>query len=512
MFKKLLFLLACAFINVADAQIKPANGSILNYRIIGFQVPQNNEASTYVLRIALDSVISPEQLDRRKIVEQKAASNRIIETVPDFNTFYTWQVIYKDKHGKEIGSTSLNYFRTGYIKFVDTAYYRMSILKNKMPAKDIYVLLDNSAVMYDLNGKPVWYLPNNTTLDTNMHVMRDLKPTVDGTFTALFEHGIYEFDYYGRVLWSGPMNGASKVEGAQTYHHEFTKLGNGHYMVAGNEVVENELPAELRIADSPDVIKRGGKTYRTSVCGNLLEYDNNGKLLWSWRSSPFFPSVGVLSPGNRMANIGTHMNSFYFNEKDSLIYVGFRNISTIAKIEYPSGYVKETYKGKNTEMGMRREGTDRENTDRNMNVQKQVLSVENEGLFSNQHACRVEKNKVYVFNNNTIRNPNFISYAEIYQEPDTIGKPLRKIWSYPCNIDTFANPGSPTGGSIYPLSDSLLLVCTGGSGRVFIVNLNKELLWNAIPVFKRMDGQTKPLPQYRASFMRKEDFYKFLFK
>jgi len=509
MFKKLLYLLACILINVADAQVKPANGSTLNYRIIGFQVPQKKEAATYLLRVAKDSIPDADQLERRYFIEQKSNSNRFIETVPDFNTIYTWQVVYKDKSGKEIGNTGLNYFHTGYIKYVDTAFYKMQVLKNKIKADDIYILLDNSAVMYDLNGKPVWYLPDIATLDTGMHVMRDLKPTADGTFTALFENGIYEFDYYGRVLWAGPQNGVKQIESAQTYHHEFTKLSNGHYMVAGNELVENELPKELRVVDSGDVVMRDGKIFRKSVCGNILEYDNTGKIVWSWRSSPFFPSVSIMSPGNRMANIGTHMNSFYFDEKDSVIYVGFRNISTIAKIEYPSGYLKDVYHGKKTVQDMRTDGRERE---RNPQRETIITDTDEDRVFSNQHACRVENKKMYIYNNNTIRNPNFVSYAEIYVEPDTVGKELRKVWSYPCNIDTFTNPGSPTGGSIYPISDTEMLVCMGGAGRIFIVNLNKDLLWNAIPLFKRMDDKIKPLPQYRASYLRKKDIYKFLFK
>ena len=509
MFKKLLYLLACVLVNVADAQVKPSNGSTLNYRIIGFQVPQKKDIATYVLRIAKDSMPDEAQLERRYFIEKKSDSNRFIETVPDFNALYTWQVIYKDKSGKDIGTTGLNYFRTGYIKYIDTAYYKMQVLNNKMKTDDIYILLDNSAVMYDLKGNPVWYLPDVPQLDTGMHVMRDLKPTSDGTFTALFEHGIYEFDYYGRVLWTGPLNGIKQIETAQTYHHEFTKLSNGHYMVAGNELMENELPKELKVTDSGDIVKRDGKMFRKSVCGNLLDYDETGKLVWSWRSSPFFPSVGVMSPGNRMANIGTHMNSFYFDEKDSIIYVGFRNISTIAKIEYPTGYLKDTYVGKKPVQDMRTDGRERE---RAMREAPNTVGSENESLFSSQHACRVENKLVYIFNNNTIRNPNFISYAEIYKEPDTVGNGLKKIWSYPCNIDTFTNPGAPTGGSIYPISKSEMLVCMGGAGRIFIVNRDKDLLWNAIPLFKRMDNQVKPLPQYRVSFLRKQDIYKFLFK
>lgn len=505
----MLYLLACTLVNTTNAQVKPSTGSILNYRIIGFEVPQKKEAVTYVLQIAIDSVLSNDQLDRRHIIEQSSSSNRIIETVPTFNTPYSWHVIYKNKAGKQIGTTAVNYFKTGYVKFIDSAYYKLQVLSNKMKRDDIFILLDNSAVMYDLHGNPVWYLPNIPEMDTMMHVMRDLKPTADGTFTAMFEYGIYEFDYNGKILWRGPLNGKKLTESAQTYHHDFTKLSNGHYMVAGNELVENEMPKEMKVADTGEVVSRDGKLFRKSVCGNLLEYDKTGKLVWSWRSSPFFPSVGVLSPDNKMATIGTHMNSFYFDEEDSVIYVGFRNISTIAKIEYPTGYIKDIYRGKVPERDMRADGR---GNGRNAREERQTLAPKEEEMFSGQHACRVENKKVYVFNNNTIRNPNFVSYAEIYEEPDTVGKNLKKVYSYPCNIDTLTNPGSPTGGSIYPISDTEMLVCMGGAGRVFIVNIKKDLLWNAIPMFKRMDDQTKPLPQYRVSFMTKESFNKFLFK
>ena len=135
------------------------------------------------------------------------------------------------------------------------------------------------------------------------------------------------------------------------------------------------------------------------------------------------------------------MNSFYFDEEDSVIYVGFRNISTIAKIEYPTGYIKDIYRGKVPERDMRADGR---GNGRNGREERQTLAPKEEEMFSGQHACRVENKKVYVFNNNTIRNPNFVSYAEIYEEPDTVGKNLKKVYSYPCNIDTLTNPGSPT--------------------------------------------------------------------
>ena len=70
MFKKMLYLLACTLVNTTNAQVKPSTGSILNYRIIGFEVPQKKEAVTYVLQIAIDSVVSNDQLDRRHIIER----------------------------------------------------------------------------------------------------------------------------------------------------------------------------------------------------------------------------------------------------------------------------------------------------------------------------------------------------------------------------------------------------------------------------------------------------------
>ncbi|OSZ82951.1 hypothetical protein CAP35_02370 [Chitinophagaceae bacterium IBVUCB1] len=503
MLKKLLYLLTFLSINVTNAQIKPTKNSVLNYRVIGFQVPANPKAASYILRVALDSVVNEEYLERRTEIELQSSSNKIIATVPYFNMSYTWQVSYADKTGKIIGKSPISYFKTGYIKYVDSSQYKLRVLKNNIQDKNIFVMLDNSGVMYDLDGYPVWYLPKLSSLDTNMHIMRDLKPTNDGTFTALFENAIYEFDYNGKVLWSGPQNGVKLLESTPVYHHEFTKLKNGHYMVAGNEIIENEMQGDIKDADTGNTVVRNNKRYRKSTSGNILEYDKSGKLVWSWRSSDIFPSNEITGFNNRRISSGTHMNSFYFDEDSNVVYIGFRNISKILKIKYPSGKLIAMYSGKMPERFQRSERAEA--------VRGNVVN-EDEEMFSSQHACRVEKGRVYIFNNNTTKSTDFASMAQIYKEPESNSGMLRKIWSYPCNIDTFTTAGSPTGGSIYPISDTTMLVCTGGSGRVFIVDMKKNLLWNAIPYFKRMDGELKPLPQYRVSYLRKEDLYMFLFK
>lgn len=502
MLKKILFLLAIVIVNVTNAQVKPLNGSTLNYRIIGFQVPQNVKAVTYTLQIALDSVAKADEFERRTIIEQMSSSNKIIETVPTFNMLYTWRVVCKDKAGKIVSKTPLYYFRTGYIKYIDTSVYKMAVYNNTKAVKDVYMMLDNCGVMYDMNGVPVWYLPvipDRDSTNNKNHMMRDLKPTGHGTITALFEHGIYEFDYDGNVLWRGPLNGTKISEEIQTYHHEFTRLTNGNYLVAGNEEIELEVlqGADNRERiDTQQTIQRDGKRYRKVASGTILEYDKTGKLIWSWKSSSVFNKETInADAGNRMIRLGTHLNSVYMDEQNKVVYVGFRNISKIVKLEYPTGKILDVFEGK---IPIMRQGAD--------------MSKIATDPFSCQHSCRKEYGMLYVFNNNTMRDPNSSSVAEIYQEPDTTGKGLKKIWYFDCNIDRNTTPGSPVGGSIYAINDTTVLICMGQAGRILIVDKNKNVLWNGFQKFNRGEDAWVNLPQYRVSYVDKKHLYKLLFK
>ena len=76
------------------AQITPSEGSILNYRIIGFSFPAKQETTKYIVEIAGGNFKSKK--DFATHVTQKISSdkNKIVIEVPCFDSAYTWRVIY----------------------------------------------------------------------------------------------------------------------------------------------------------------------------------------------------------------------------------------------------------------------------------------------------------------------------------------------------------------------------------------------------------------------------------
>src|ERR1022692_4874216 len=100
-----------------------------------------------------------------------------------------------------------------------------------------------------------------------------------------------------------------------------------------------------------------------------------------WRSSMYFNGSDInnhVSP-NGIQNISTHDNAFFFNEKDSTLYISYINISRIIKVKYPEGKVINVY-GEIFKPGIQSKGNN---------------------LFCAQHCCMISrKGYSYFFNNN----------------------------------------------------------------------------------------------------------------
>ncbi len=405
--------------------------------------------------------------------------------MPAFSRKYVWRVTAFDKKNKQLSRTKIFAFETAYAPYIDTNIYKLQVIANNGHHSDMFIILDHSSVIYDMNGAPVWYLPDIPGRFQRDRRTRDLKLTKDGTFTILNDFGAFEIDYDGNVLWKAPDDGKVSGDTSERYHHEFTKLNNGNYLVAGYEKILVPVPSSFDSAKIPideTIKKEGGKLLKRVDCGTIIMYNKEGEVIWSWKTSDHFTETdffqNIMPDGT--PNTNTHLNAVYFDEIRGYMYASFRDINTILKIEYPSGKVVRRY-GKPLER--LRDGTDR-------------------SPFKAQHACRISKDgQLYLFNNNTARTREVISTVTFFEEPSADGGTLKKIWEYPCNIDTYAAPGTASGGGVYMLSDSCVLASMGVEGRVFIVNYDKELLWNAVPRYKNDSGIWEVLPIYRAAYI-----------
>lgn len=479
------------------AQTLPVNGDTLNYRMVGFSVPENTKAANYLLEIFENQ--SDEHPKGDLVLKQKNNKNRTIATVPSFGKQYHWHVKYLNKKDEVIASTPTYYFTTGYSETIDTNKYRLRIIDSIKQDPGIYVVLDFISVIYDVDGNPLWYLPNIPVIADKNIMMRDLKPTSDGTFTAVSGLGAYEFNYNGELLWSAPDNGKVSGDTTERYHHELTKLSNGHYMVCGNGYIRVKIEGDLNSYNFRDdnMIEKGDDgNFRKILSGNLIEYDSAGNVVWYWKGVDHYTDSDYFKKSTTGFNVSPdmHLNSFEFDEANNVIYMSYRNTNQVVKIEYPSGKILARYG---------------------------ELDINKESPFYGQHCIKkTNDNRLYLFNNNTrrfnardrVNGPmKMISYVDILEEPATKGENAKKIWEFSCDIDTNTMPGGGAGGSVYMLENGNILTSMGAASRIFIVTPEKKVIWNALPQSADINKNWTNLGQYRTSYIKKEDLEKFIF-
>ena len=462
-----------------EAQILPAEGSKLNYRIVGFSFPQGRSGSKYKIQIAEGNYNNTDSFKKKITRSFSGSNNKIIGEVPSFGKQYTWCIVTDVKSVET--KSQLHHFSTLMIPDVDSNVTRLRILKRAEAYKDAFVFLDANRTLYDMNGNPVWFLPIvDGVVADNFPSYGDIKLTKQGTITFITNRKsghIYEINYNGDVLWKGPNNGKVSGDTIEYYNHEFTRLSNGHYMVMGGEYVSLKLPAApdsfvLKSKESKGKIIWDDKTrtfYQRVQFGTLIEYDSGGNIVWSWKSSGYFKGSDLYKQTNKLGYFDiddVHENSFYYDEKAKAIYVSYRNMSRIIKVKYPGGEILNIY-GKLCDQG--EPGYDN-------------------NLFHHQHSVRhTEEGYLSVYNNNN-RHIGSLPTLLIMQEPVSAKDTLKKIWEYECTTDgidtTLKDAPEFAGlGSLTELPDHSMLACmtTDDYTRVFIVSRDKKTLWSAMP-------------------------------
>ena len=463
------------------SRILPEEGRSLNYRIIGFYFPTSQNISNYKLEIATGYYYSEDSFRKNIIKTFSGKNDKMIAEVPSFGCQYTWRAVYSGPTSV-IMNSELHHFSTSMCPELDTAHNRLRILKAATKYKDAYVFLDGNKVLYDMNGHPIWYLPNRyRDFSSNL---RDLKISPFGTITFLLNDFPYEVNYNGDILWKGPNKAIVSGDSTEHYHHEFTRLANGHYMVLGTELpLLNKMPQPGSLPGIPGNGRGAGKDtlLNKASFGTILEYDEQDSLVWSWSSSNYFERSDLINYVHYTGRfIDVHENSFFFDEKNKIIYVSFKNISRVLKIKYPGGAVVNSY-GEEYKHGL--------------------APAENH-LFCGQHACkRSQTGSLYMFDNNGC-NRGYAPKIKVFQEPAFDKGSLKKIWEYECTVEDNYPKGSPSGGNVMELPDRSYFVSMGGTySKIFIVNGNKEIVWSALPERCEDDKQWHVFGEYRASIV-----------
>ncbi len=524
-----LFILILFVPKLLSAQFLPTEGEQVNYRIIGFSYPQEkNTAKKYKLEFAAGNYSSDSLFNLGIFKTEVCYKSTSILELPYFDKEYTWRVVYYNKNGSQ-SKSKLQHFSTGYFRGIDTCNIRLKILKPAVKYKDDYVFIDGSNVLYDMKGNPVWYLPMQKREDKSNAQIRDLKTSPQGTITFMLNQHAYEMNYNGDTLWRGPDDGAVNGEDSERYHHEMTRMSNGHYMILGTEHVFWDhvvKPVDSSFSVDGDEPKPLGTTpaqRKKTPFGTIIEYDEKGKVVWSWKSSGYFMNSDVVNfmPEGMSKVIDVHENAFFFDEKDSVIYLSFRNISRILKIKYPEGNIVNTYG----------------------EIFKPGIPPSGNGLFCDQHGIRRSKEgHLYLYNNNACNDATALPTILIMDEDKGGKDSLTKIWEYQCNIEGInVSPllkkawakkqllrqtqkelkslkGSllhvTTGGNVIEMPDKSIFACMNAQyGKIFIVTRDKKILWEAIPEkYNQGDDQWYITSnQYRASIITPKELHRLIY-
>ena len=194
------------------------------------------------------------------------------------------------------------------------------------------------SAIIDMYGNEIWNSGNDNIIYSNF--------LEDGKFFAMAYCPDCQYPWIGTefsltagIIWQEPNE--------EYFHHEFMELPWGDYMGIANLYQNGPVypnPYDYNyIADgcTPDGV---------TICwpwqgDQLVIWDKDTKeVIWSWST---FDNYNMIDFDNNVWNSPpdfsdpyfswTHINAFYFDDRDNTILISSRNLSRITKLQYPSG-------------------------------------------------------------------------------------------------------------------------------------------------------------------------------
>ena len=308
-----------------------------------------------------------------------------------------------------------------------------------------------SAVMYDHDGKVVWYRVHGTGADvggcTSADFYEDGNTVLVG---ATDKEPPREYDLAGKELWKGP---SPKMPNEYAITHHVSKLSNGNYLLLGWGPVE---------------ILSNGRDSLTWA--NLREVTIDNEEVWDWQLKDF-----VEVPADAKEDYFHANSAVVYPEKDE-VYVDFRWI----------GLIKTTYN--NPTLIYHIPASYNEVTTTNSfsfdSPQSQISDVHDPEIHDDDSTIMFFDNGGY--NADNLNDPSLHSRVVEYKI-DEAGKKATLVWEFPgtINSDSFFQTSfyMPYWGDADRLENDnvLFTASTMGSGKVshlFEVTRAGEVVWD----------------------------------
>lgn len=330
--KKVLLICSLLFSLVVKAQfISPLEGDFLNYTDILFEVEQVQQSTKYIFKFWECNKRGEKCKELKQIKSKHRAL--VVNSLFDFDKTYKWSFgAYKGK--KLLYQSREIVFQTGNSALLDSNLQRWEWKVKNTKRKNGIIIIDGLKLALNMAGKPVFYL--NYQFD---HTIRDINITKQGTITLVDNRlgEIKEVSLKGEMLWLGPERNGAEFQEGDKFHHEFEKINDSLYLVAGKRRLKN-------IETEFDFSGISGQT----ICETILAFDNEKNEIWRFNLLPELKRQFNITPTSQMFNserLG-HLNGLAYDEKNKYVYASFKTFSSVFKIEKETNNILYLYGNK----------------------------------------------------------------------------------------------------------------------------------------------------------------------
>ncbi len=223
-------------------------------------------------------------------------------------------------------------------------------------------------------------------------------------------------------------------------HHDFIMLSDGHYFTMATYPKNvDSIPACLP------------QSSQVKVAAPIIQEVNNGVVVWQWDGSKYPEFYLNTDLGNKFYDTTrvqdyTHMNSIFFDPRDSNLIVSFHNINQVIKISRKTGEIMWRLGGRNSDFPLTAE---------------QVF-------LRQHHATMVDNNQTLLILDNGEKPAR--SFSRVLEfKLDEQKKTVTSFRSY-----TIPEPLAGSRGSVQKLGEDYL-ICGGAANYVLLVNSNTGL-------------------------------------
>ena len=319
------------FFNISFcALINPIHNSNLNYVHVLFEWEQEPDAVSYNFQLSTSENFNNDNI----ILEHNETSTIFIEkNLIDWENTYFWRVqpIYLDG---TIGSFSnINLFTTNENKFNITTIQNDEIINEGLIAFSAWDSYESG--IFDYNGKEVW---NDGDLDVNL-IYYDNYGRMYG-FKEINNNHYPVYYNHNDIFW------INNNQNISFNAHEIYPLPNGNLLCSQNFITQGPIYVGnwTPFFQSIGYVADGIVNEFPWLVQKIIEIDYETKeVVWEWNPLDHINmnDYDQYTMWNIALNAGfydwTHFNSLDFDSEDSSIYLSFRSLSSIVKIDYPTG-------------------------------------------------------------------------------------------------------------------------------------------------------------------------------